>query len=90
MTRLLRDTMQEWAGEARVPHDLADRALRRRVRRPAGVAVLAAGLVAALIAGVTFVAGTVGDRPGPAVSVRPADGITLPARPSPEIGRAHV
>ncbi|MET8986513.1 hypothetical protein ABZW49_13770 [Nonomuraea wenchangensis] len=83
MTRLLRDTMQEWAGEARVPHDLADRALRRRVRRPAGVAVLAAGLVAALIAGVTFVAGTVGDRPGPAVSVRPADGITLPARPSP-------
>ncbi len=83
MTRLLRDTMREWAGEAHVPHDLADRALRRRARRPSGVAVLAAGLVAALITGVAFVAGTVGDPPGPAVTVRPAGGIPLPPRPSP-------
>ncbi|MCK2213865.1 hypothetical protein MF672_008685 [Actinomadura sp. ATCC 31491] len=84
MTRLLRDTMEEWAGEARVPHDLADRALRGRVRRPAGppvlLAGLAAGLVAVLIAGVTFVLS--GQRQ-PAVTVRPATGITLPARPSP-------
>ncbi|MEW9549884.1 hypothetical protein [Nonomuraea sp. NPDC050783] len=84
MTRLLRDTMEEWAGEARVPHDLADRALRRRVRLPIGspllLAGLAAGLVAVLVAGVAFV---VSGQRGPELTVRPAGGITLPPRPSP-------
>lgn len=53
MTGLLRDTMEEWSSEAQVPHDLADRALRRPTRRPvmaiAGVAALLA--VAATVTG---------------------------------------
>lgn len=49
MTDLLRDTLQEWSDEAQVPHDLADRALRRRVRRP----VIALVAVAALALAVT-------------------------------------
>jgi hypothetical protein len=76
-TGLLRDTLDEWAGEARVPHDLADRGLRWRARwKPVGAAVLAMGLVAAVAVFVT------GQRE-PEVTVRPANGITLPARPSP-------
>ncbi|NUW43791.1 hypothetical protein [Nonomuraea rhodomycinica] len=88
MTRLLRDTLEEWAGEARVPHDLADRALgvRRPARAPrgrvrpwalvAGAVALATGVTAALVvpgAGVQ-------DR---GATVRPATGLTLPERPSP-------
>ncbi|MGP3958240.1 hypothetical protein ACTWPT_19710 [Nonomuraea sp. 3N208] len=76
MTRLLRDTLHEWADETRVPHDLADRALRRRAWKPAGAAVLVMALVAAVAVFVT------GQR-APEVTVRPADGVTLPARPSP-------
>ncbi|HEX4812807.1 MAG TPA: hypothetical protein VFV66_08650 [Nonomuraea sp.] len=77
MTRMLRDTLENWAGEVRVPHDMADRALRRRVRwTPVMASALALGLVAAL----TLV---VSDLGGPELTVRPASGVTLPARPSP-------
>ncbi|MFG3441387.1 hypothetical protein ACGF0J_29430 [Nonomuraea sp. NPDC047897] len=77
MTRMLRDTLQEWAGEAAVPHDLADRALRRRVRWPA---VTAVGLVTGLL---VAVAGYVIGPGGAEDTVRPAVEVTLPARPSP-------
>ncbi|TMR98714.1 hypothetical protein [Nonomuraea basaltis] len=77
MTRLLHDTLHEWAGETRVPHDLADRALRRRAWRPAAAAMLAVGVMVAAVA--VFVSGV----REPEVTVRPANGITLPARPSP-------
>lgn len=76
MTRLLRETMEEWAGQAVVPPDLADRALRGKRRRwlPAGAALLAAAVIAAVAVLV----------PGPArESVEPAVEVTLPARPSP-------
>ncbi|MET8006025.1 hypothetical protein [Nonomuraea glycinis] len=76
MTRLLRDTLEEWAGEARVPRDLADRALRRRVWKPVGAAVL----VMAMVAGIALF---VSVQRGPAPVVLPATGVTLPARPSP-------
>ncbi|MFI6922214.1 hypothetical protein ACIBIZ_19910 [Nonomuraea spiralis] len=74
MNRLLRDTMEEWAGEAQVPHDLADRALRRRAWLPVAVTVLAAGLavVVAVLA--------VGPH-GRNTTVRPANGVTVPVRP---------
>ncbi|MDR8408417.1 hypothetical protein MTP10_06675 [Nonomuraea sp. 3-1Str] len=81
MTRLLRDTLEDWAGEARVPHDLADRALGGRRRRwvlPAGVGVLAAGVAVAVTVAVSGLG--VDHRQAP---VRPATGVTLPARPSP-------
>ncbi|MFI7703009.1 hypothetical protein [Nonomuraea sp. NPDC049480] len=77
MSPLLRDTLQDWAGEARVPHDLADRALRRRAWwKPVGVGMLVVGLVAAVAVVVT-------GQGIPEVTVRPANGVTLPARPSP-------
>ncbi|MFI7423069.1 hypothetical protein [Nonomuraea sp. NPDC049684] len=75
MNRLLRDTMEEWAGEVRVPHDLADRALRRRARPPVMAVALAAGLavvVAVLAAGLH----------GRSTTVRPANGVTVPVHPS--------
>ncbi|MEV0145592.1 MULTISPECIES: hypothetical protein [unclassified Nonomuraea] len=81
MTRLLRDTLEEWAGEARVPHDLADRALggrRRRWALSAGVGVLAAGVAVAVTVAVSGLG--VDHRQA---TVRPATGVTLPARPSP-------
>ncbi|MFI6296076.1 hypothetical protein ACIBEJ_31085 [Nonomuraea sp. NPDC050790] len=77
MTKQLREAMREWADEAQVPHDLADRALRRRARRPWGYGTLAVG-VAALIAVVAVVVPRV-----PEVPVRPAVEITLPPRPVP-------
>ncbi|MFI7111456.1 hypothetical protein ACIBK9_34445 [Nonomuraea sp. NPDC050227] len=75
MNRLLRDTMEEWADEARLPHDLADRALRRRARPPVMAVVLAAGMavvVAVLAVGLN----------GRSTTVRPANGVTVPIRPS--------
>ncbi|AQZ68124.1 unnamed protein product [[Actinomadura] parvosata subsp. kistnae] len=77
MTRLLRDTLEDWAGEARVPPGLADRALRRRAWKPYGAAVLVAAMIAAVA---VFV--TVQRDPVPPVA-RPLSGITLPPRPSP-------
>ncbi|MFD0469207.1 hypothetical protein ACFQ0B_13495 [Nonomuraea thailandensis] len=76
MTRLLRDTLEDWAGEARVPAGLADRALRRRTWRPYGAAVLVAAMIAAVAVFVT------GQRE-PEPVVRPLTPITLPPRPSP-------
>ncbi|WP_052422395.1 hypothetical protein [Nonomuraea candida] len=76
MTRLLRETMDDWADEARVPPGLADRALRRRAWKPFGAAVLVAAMIAAVAVFVT------GQR-GPEPVVRPASGIMLPPRPSP-------
>ncbi|HUR04673.1 MAG TPA: hypothetical protein VM347_19165 [Nonomuraea sp.] len=76
MTRLLRDTLEEWASEARVPHDLADRALRRRAWLPIGATVLAAGLAVAVA---VFAVGLRADN----MTVRPAtDGVSVPVRPT--------
>ncbi|SDI67689.1 hypothetical protein [Nonomuraea jiangxiensis] len=75
MTRLLRDTMEEWAGEVRVPYHLADRALRRRAWSPVAAAVLATGLavvVAVLAVGLH----------GPNTTVRPANGVSVPVLPT--------
>ncbi|MFG1960243.1 hypothetical protein [Nonomuraea sp. NPDC049028] len=76
MSRLLRDTLEEWASEARVPHDLADRALRRRAWLPIGATVLAVGLAVAVA---VFAFGLRGDN----TTVRPAtDGVSVPVRPT--------
>ncbi|MGW0483322.1 hypothetical protein [Nonomuraea sp. NPDC003214] len=75
MSRLLRETMREWAGQARVPHDLADRALRKRSRKPAVAAAALAFAVAVAVFAVVLT--------GRPATVRPADGVTLPPRPSP-------
>lgn len=76
MSRLLSDTFDEWADEVRVPHDLADRALRGRRSRwlPLGAALLVGAMIAAVA---LFVA--VRQQP----DVRPAQGVELPVRPSP-------
>lgn len=71
MTGLLRDTLEEWSGEAQVPHDLADRALRRRSRRPM-VALVA---VAALAVGVTVPIVVSGEK----VAEGPITTVTSPA-----------
>ncbi|NUO98723.1 MAG: hypothetical protein HOW59_12410, partial [Nonomuraea sp.] len=76
MTRLLRDTMEDWADEARVPRNLADRALRRRSWKPYGAAVLVMAMIALVAVFVTA-------QREPASVVRPANGISLPPRPSP-------
>ncbi|GAA2210470.1 hypothetical protein GCM10009850_059290 [Nonomuraea monospora] len=68
--------MEDWADEARVPPGLADRALRRRAWKPYGAAVLVAAMIAAVAVFVT------GQR-SPDPVIRPLDGVTLPARPSP-------
>ncbi|MCC5574237.1 hypothetical protein IMZ11_01100 [Microtetraspora sp. AC03309] len=49
--RVLKETLEEWAQEARVPRDLADRALRRRGRRR-----FAAFLAPALATGIVVLA----------------------------------
>ncbi|NUR87439.1 MAG: hypothetical protein HOY71_25445 [Nonomuraea sp.] len=76
MTRLLRDTMEDWAGEARVPPNLADRALRKRSWKPFGAAVLVMAMIGLVAVFVTV-------QREPASVVRPANGISLPPRPSP-------
>ncbi|MEV6032597.1 hypothetical protein AB0L65_15670 [Nonomuraea sp. NPDC052116] len=83
MTRLLRDTLQEWADETRVPHDLADRALRRRAWKPVGMVVLAVGLVAAIAVSAVGLRGAGPDVRDPQATMRAATGVTLPPRPSP-------
>jgi len=61
---MLKQTLREWADEARVPHDLADRALRRRGRRGTRMAVLTAGATAAVtVAALLTVPGVVRDDP---------------------------
>jgi hypothetical protein len=83
---LLSDTMRDWADEAAVPHDLADRALRGRGRRGRshgprryGIAVpLVAGLAtAAVVVAGLAVGGTWGPRHG--TGVTPAAGLDLRA-----------
>ncbi|MEV1167241.1 hypothetical protein [Nonomuraea sp. NPDC049784] len=83
MTSLLRDTLREWADETRVPHDLADRALRRRAWKPAGVVVLAVGLVAAIAVSAVGLRGTQPAAHDPQATMHAATGVTLPPRPSP-------
>ncbi|MFI6500433.1 hypothetical protein [Nonomuraea typhae] len=78
MTKQLREVLDEWAGEVRVPHDLADRVLRRRARRPWVNGVVAAG-VAVVLAVVVIVP----PRQGDDMTVQPAVEVTLPERPSP-------
>ncbi|RCG31283.1 hypothetical protein DQ384_11220 [Sphaerisporangium album] len=46
----LPEMLREWSAEARVPHDLADRALRRRARRRTASFALAAGVAAVVVA----------------------------------------
>ncbi|MFD9950052.1 hypothetical protein ACFWYW_57695 [Nonomuraea sp. NPDC059023] len=77
MTNQLREVMGEWADEVQVPHDLADRALRRRARRPWVYGALAVGVAAAL-AVVAVIVPRERD-----IVIRPATEVTLPARPSP-------
>ncbi|MFI6904012.1 hypothetical protein ACIBKY_22305 [Nonomuraea sp. NPDC050394] len=77
MTNKLREVMGEWADEVQVPHDLADRALRRRARRPWVYGALAVGVAAALAVVAMIVPGE-GD-----IVIKPATEVTLPARPSP-------
>ncbi|MET8862136.1 hypothetical protein ABZW11_04175 [Nonomuraea sp. NPDC004580] len=82
MTRLLRDTFKDWADEAEVPADLADRALRRRAPwLPIGAALLVGAMIAAVAVFVTWRADPV---------VVPADGVQLPARPSPAPTDVHT
>ncbi|MEU6782458.1 hypothetical protein ABZ912_24935 [Nonomuraea angiospora] len=83
MTRLLRDTLREWADETRMPHDLADRALRRRAWKPVGMVVLAVGLVAAIAVSAVGLRGAAPAVRDPQATMRAATGVTLPPRPSP-------
>jgi hypothetical protein len=66
----LRQTLEEWSEDARVPTGLADRALRRRTGRRVAKVALAVG-AAALLAGTGAVA--VGTRSGPPPVARPVD-----------------
>ncbi len=52
---LLKDTLREWAGEARVPHDLADRALGHRRRRRKRAVLLAAATAVVTVAALVTV-----------------------------------
>lgn len=67
---LLRETFKEWAEEARVPQDLADRALSGRTPRAARrrwvTVALAAAATAAVVAGGVLVPRLIGAAPGPA------------------------
>ncbi|MEV0235220.1 hypothetical protein [Nonomuraea sp. NPDC050786] len=83
MTRLLRDTLHEWADETRVPHDLADRALRRRAWKPVGMVVLAVGLVAAIAVSAVGLRGAQPAAHDPQAAMHAATGVMLPPRPSP-------
>jgi hypothetical protein len=66
----LRQTLEEWSEDARVPTGLADRALRRRAGRRVAKVALAVG-AAALLAGTGAVA--VATRSGPPPVARPVD-----------------
>ncbi|MGI5492605.1 hypothetical protein [Microtetraspora malaysiensis] len=72
-TRELRKTLEEWAREARVPADLADRALRAggRRRRSAFLALPAAATCAVVLA-VALAVTRAGSAPSP-VAVQPRD-----------------
>ncbi|MEV7965421.1 hypothetical protein AB0O34_05495 [Sphaerisporangium sp. NPDC088356] len=73
---LLPETFRDWAEEVRVPHDLADRALRGRPRRPMITVSLAAGATAAVV-----VAGVLVPRLVP--SEAPGGGVAVAVDPSP-------
>ncbi|MDF5752970.1 hypothetical protein [Spongiactinospora sp. TRM90649] len=78
---MLKRTMREWSEEARVPADLADRAIRRRTRRRVRVGATFAGAVAAAVAAVIVVPGVVGG--GTAVLTTP---ITATPEPPTDYG----
>ncbi|WP_405141824.1 hypothetical protein OG589_32195 [Sphaerisporangium sp. NBC_01403] len=73
---LLPETLRDWAEDARVPHDLADRALRGRPRRPMITVSFAAGATAAVV-----VAGVLAPRLIP--SEAPGGGVAVAVDPSP-------
>ncbi|MFI6484189.1 hypothetical protein ACIBH1_40140 [Nonomuraea sp. NPDC050663] len=81
MTDLLRETLGEWAGDARVPHDLAERALKKR-RRPMLWIVPAVAVAAAAAVALVVVPGGESAAPDPAATVSVE--VTLPPRPEPE------
>ncbi|WP_433219537.1 hypothetical protein [Microtetraspora malaysiensis] len=94
-TRELRKTLEEWAREARVPRDLADRALRagRRRRRSAFLALPAAATCAVVLA-VALAVTRAGSAPSP-VAVQPRDEVIrlAPAHEPPDkvtAGRSSV
>ncbi|MFG2004168.1 hypothetical protein ACGFNU_33910 [Spirillospora sp. NPDC048911] len=64
---IVKDTLDEWAAEARIPRDLAGRALRRRTRRRSFKVALAGGSTALLVgaASVAIVSGGGSARPRP-------------------------
>lgn len=79
---LLRETFKEWAEEARVPQDLADRALSGRTPRAARrrwvTMALAATATAAVVAGGVFVPRLLGATPSPARQPAPTYPVPTP------------
>ncbi|GAA0383606.1 hypothetical protein Acor_82470 [Acrocarpospora corrugata] len=76
---LLRETLRDWSEQARVPADLADRALRRRRRRRWLPALAAVVTAAAVVTGALVLPGTFRQKPAPAVDAT----VTAVASPPP-------
>jgi hypothetical protein len=68
--RILKEAMDEWSREARVPTDLADRALRGRRRGRLGIVTIAAVATAAVIVSVALVVPRLGPREPAATPTR--------------------
>ncbi|WP_157570449.1 hypothetical protein [Microtetraspora malaysiensis] len=73
-SRVLKEALEEWAGEAHVPGDLADRALRRSRRRRLGVFLVPAVATGIIVLAVTLAVSRLGPagQAGP-VAVQPWD-----------------
>ncbi|MFI6817336.1 hypothetical protein ACIBG7_33405 [Nonomuraea sp. NPDC050328] len=82
MTDLLREGLAEWADEARTPHDLADRALRGRRRKPGRWLAVGAAVATAAALAAVFVPEREPATPDPAASVTVE--VTYPPRPAAE------
>lgn len=83
---LFSKTLKEWSEEARVPHDLADRALRGRTRFRGNSVMLAAGATAAVVAAGVLVPQALQDGrggEGPATGVNPPSMAATAAPASP-------